>query len=132
MAGRMLKSLTKAHEIEMNSVHSRLLLVKMPRNDKLDIVFSVRDGRGIRQPYDDPLVIMLKVEEFNIQRVLIDNGNSADIIYLSTFQQMKLDKRTIRTFTSPLVSFTRHIIVTKGIITLSVCRHLPNTGHQGD
>ena len=85
----------------------------MPRNDKYDIIFLERDGRGIRQPHDDPLVIMLRVEEFNIHRVLIDNGSSADIIYLLAFQQMKLDKRRIKPFTSPLVSFTRDRIVLK-------------------
>ena len=92
----------------------------MPRNDKPDIVFSERDNRYIRQPHDDPLVIMLKVEEFNIHRVLIDNGSLADIIYLLAFQQMKLDKRRIKPFTSPLVSFTRDRIVLRGIITLTV------------
>ena len=73
MAGKTLKSLKKAHEREINSVHSWLPPVKIPRNDKLDIVFSKRDGRSIRQPYDDPLAIMLRVEEFNIHQVLIDN-----------------------------------------------------------
>ena len=60
--------------------------MKMPRNNEFDIIFSKRDGRGIRQPHDDPLVIMLRVEEFNIHWVLIDNGRSTDIIYLPTFQ----------------------------------------------
>ena len=73
IACRTLKSLNKAHEKEINSFHSRLPPVKMPRNDEPDIVFSKRDGRDIRQPHDDPLVIMLRVEEFNIHRVLIDN-----------------------------------------------------------
>ena len=58
----------------------------MPKNDKPDIDFSERDSRDIRQPNDDPLVIMLRVEEFNIHRVHIDNGSSADIIYLPAFQ----------------------------------------------
>ena len=59
--------------------------MKMPKNDEPDIVFSKRDGRDIRQPHDDPLVIMLKVEEFNIYQVLIDNESSANIIYLNAF-----------------------------------------------
>jgi len=63
---------------------------------------------------------MLKVEEFNIHRVLIDNGSSADIIYLLVFLQMKLDKKRIKPFTSPLVSFTRDRIVPRGIVTLTV------------
>ena len=94
--------------------------MKMPKNDKPDIVFSERNGHGIKQPYDDPLVIMLKVEEFNIHQVLIGNESSANIIYLPTFQQMKLDKKRIKPFTSPLVSFTRDRIVPRGIITLPV------------
>ena len=36
------------------------------------------------------------------------------------FQQMKLDKKRIRPFTSPLVSFTGDRIVLKGIVTLTV------------
>ncbi|XP_075655023.1 uncharacterized protein LOC142625217 [Castanea sativa] len=92
----------------------------MPRSDEPDIVFSKRDGRGIRQPHDDPLVIMLRVEEFNIHRILINNGSSADIIYLPAFQQMKMDKKRIRPFTSSLVSFIGDRIVLRGIITLTV------------
>ena len=94
--------------------------MKMPNNDKPGIFFSERDGCNIRQPHDDPLVIMLRVEEFNIHRVLIDNGSSTNIIYLPTFQQMKLDKKRIRPFTSPLVSFTRDKIFPRDIVTLTV------------
>ena len=57
----MLKSLKKAYEREINNVHSRLPPVKTPRNDEPDIVFSERDSRGIKQAYDDPLVIMIRV-----------------------------------------------------------------------
>lgn len=50
------------------------------------MVFLEEDVRGVKQPYDDPLVIKLMIEGFNIRRVLVDNGSSADIIYLSDFQ----------------------------------------------
>ena len=60
--------------------------MKVPKNDEPNIVFLERDCCGIRQPHDDPLVIMLRVEELNIHRVLIDNGSSVDIIYLPAFQ----------------------------------------------
>ena len=63
---------------------------------------------------------MLRIEEFNIHWVLIDNRSSVDIIYLPAFQQMKLDKKRIRPFTSPLLSFTRDRIVLRGIVTLTV------------
>ena len=60
--------------------------MKVPKNDEPNIVFLERDCCGIRQPHNDPLVIILKVEEFNIHWVLISNGSLADIIYLPVFQ----------------------------------------------
>ena len=63
---------------------------------------------------------MLRVEEFNIHCVLIDNGSSADIIYLLAFQQIKLDKKRIRPFILPLVNFIGDRIVPRGIVTLTV------------
>ena len=56
--------------------------MKMPKNDEPDIVFFERDSRGIRQPHDVSLVIMLRIEKFNIHRVLINNRSSTDIVYL--------------------------------------------------
>ena len=58
----------------------------MSKYNESNIIFSKKDARGIRQPHDDPLVIMLRMEEFNMHRVLINNGSLANIIYLPTFQ----------------------------------------------
>ena len=49
------------------------------------MLFLEEDARGVKQPYDDLLVIMLMIEVFNTRRVLIDNGSLADIIYLFAF-----------------------------------------------
>ena len=80
------KSLKKAYAREVNSIHSWFPPSKTPRYNKLDIVFSEKDAYGVRQPHDNPLVIMLRMKEFNMHRVLVDNDSSTDIIYLSTFQ----------------------------------------------
>ena len=53
--------------------------------------FNEEDARGVKQPYNDSLVIMLPIEGFNIKRILVDNGSSVDIIYLLAFQQLKLN-----------------------------------------
>ena len=57
--------------------------------------FLEEDARGVKQPHDDPLVIMVMIEGFNTRRVLVDNGNSADIIYLSAFQQLRVGRPII-------------------------------------
>ena len=53
--------------------------------------FFEEDARGVKQPHDDPLAIMVMIEGFNIKRVLVDNGSSANIIYLPALQQLKVD-----------------------------------------
>ena len=82
--------------------------------------FSEEDAKSVKQPYDDPLVIMIMIEGFSTQRVLVDSGSSADIIYLPTFQQLKLDLKRLRPFESPLVSFSGDKVYPRGIVTLTV------------
>ena len=82
--------------------------------------FNEADARGVRQPHNDPLVIMLNIEGFNTKRILVDNGSSADIIYLPAFQQLKLDEKRLRPFESPLVSFSGDRVYPKGLVTLTV------------
>ena len=85
-----------------------------------DFLFSKEDAKGVKQPHDDHLVIMLIIEGFNTRRILVDNGSSTDIIYLSTFQQLKLDPGRLRPFESPLISFNGDRVYPKGIVTLMV------------
>ena len=74
----------------------------------------------MKQPYDDLLVIMLMIEGFKTRRVLVDNRSLADIIYLSAFQQLKVDSKRFRPFKSPFVSFSGDKVYPWGIVTLTV------------
>ena len=116
--GGSFKSLKKAYQRQVNSVH-RMPPFKQRWTDQ-DMCFSEEDARGVKQPYDDPLVIMLVIEGFNTRRILVDNGSSADIIYLSVFQQLKLDLGRLRPFDSPFVSFSGDRVYPKGIMSLTV------------
>ena len=82
--------------------------------------FNEANARGVKQPHNNPLVIMLNIEGFNTKRILVDNGSSADIIYLLAFQQLRLDPKRLRPFESPLVSFSGDRVYPKGIVTLTV------------
>ena len=94
------------------------------RND--DIVFSEQDVKGIKELHDDPLVIMLTIEGFNTRRVLVNNGSSADVMYMTAFQQMKLDPKCLRPFRSLLVSFSGDHVYPKCIISLQIVRTYVN------
>ena len=101
----------------MNGVHSLPPLNQRKTNQ--DMYFLEEDARGIKQPHDDPLVIMIMIEGFNTRRVLVDNGSSADIIYLSAFQQLKMDPKRLCPFESPLINFSGENVYPRGIVTLT-------------
>ena len=84
------------------------------------MLFLEEDARGLKQPHDDLLVIMLMIEGFNTIRVLVDNGSSVDNIYLSTFWQLKVDSKRFCPFESPLISFNGDKVYSRGIVTLIV------------
>ena len=58
---------------------------KQKRTDQ-DMSFNEVDAKGVKQPHNDPLVIILTIEGFNTKRILVDNDNSTDIIYLPVLQ----------------------------------------------
>ena len=116
--GGSFKSLKKVYQRQVNSVH-RMPPVKQ-RWTNQDMCFSKEDARGVKQPHDDPLVIMLVIEGFNTRRILVDNDNLANIIYLSAFQQLKLDPRRLCPFDSPLISFSGDRVYPKGIVMLTM------------
>ena len=51
---------------------------------------------------------------------MVDNGSSADILYLLAYQQMKLDKDKLRPMDAPLVGFTGDKVFPVGIVTLTI------------
>ena len=59
---------------------------KMARINNLDIRFSEEDARRLHHPHDDALVVSLRVRDYNMHRVLVDNSSLADILYYLAFQ----------------------------------------------
>ncbi|XP_050254592.1 uncharacterized protein LOC126700444 [Quercus robur] len=117
-SGGSFRSLRKAYHRQVNSVHT--IPPSKYRRTYQDMSFNEGDARGVKQPHNDPLVIVLNIEGFNTRRILVDNGSSADIIYLPAFQQLKLDPKRLRPFDSPLVSFSGDRVYPRGIVTLTV------------
>ena len=59
---------------------------KIARRESPIIGFSVEDARRLHHPHDDALVVSIRIEDYNMHRVLVDNGNSVDILYYPAFQ----------------------------------------------
>ena len=112
------RSLKKLCQRQVNSIHM-IPPIKQRRMDE-DMSFNEANARGVRQPHNDPLVIMLNIEGFNTKRILVDNRSSADIIYLPAFQQLKLDPKRLQPFESFLVNFNGDRVYPKGIVMLTI------------
>ena len=52
---------------------------KIARKESPIIGFSEEDARHLHHPYDDTLVVNIRVGDNNVHRMLVDNGSSADI-----------------------------------------------------
>ena len=49
------------------------------------IGFSEEDARRLHHPHDDALVVNVRAGDYNVHQMLVDNGNSADILYYPSF-----------------------------------------------
>ena len=56
-------------------------VLKIAQRESPIIGFSEEDARRLHHPHDDALVVSIRIEDYNMHRVLVDNGSSADILY---------------------------------------------------
>ncbi|KAJ1411149.1 hypothetical protein SESBI_21393 [Sesbania bispinosa] len=54
------------------------------------ICFSQRDFEGIQPHQDDPMVIEVSMAKYKVQRVLVDQGSSTDILYWEAFKKLQI------------------------------------------
>jgi hypothetical protein len=66
------------------------------------------------------LVVTLEIAGYSTRHVFIDNGSSADIIYLTAFQQMRIGMDQLQPIETPLVSFAGTSVYPLGMITLQI------------
>ena len=82
--------------------------------------YSGEDKIGTIQPYDDALLITLRIGGYNVKRVTVDQGSAAEIMYPNLYKGLNLKAEDLTPYSSPLVSFKGKIIILKGQIRLPV------------
>jgi len=96
---------------------------KPPKSQKRDaqvIGFSDDDYAGVSLPHTDTLILSLAIANHKIHRILIDTGSSVDILYKSTFELMKIDRRKVIPARHSLMGFTGEQVLPFGSIELPV------------
>ena len=93
---------------------------KIARRESPVIGFSEDDAKRLYHPHDDALVVSLRVGDYNVHRMLVDNGSLAAILYYPAFQQMGINRARLTPTNAPLIGFGGTRILPLGAITLSV------------
>ena len=96
----------------------------MPKRAKMNVPLVLSfldvDKQGTIQPHDDALVVTLRIDGYDVKRVMIDQGSAAKIMYPDLYKGLGLKPENLTTHNSPLVSFEDKMIVLKGQIRLLV------------
>jgi hypothetical protein len=74
----------------------------------------------VQLPHNDPLVVMLRIGNFDVRRVLIDQGSFAEVMYHDLYKKLGLGEADLTSFASPVFGFSGESIIPKGKTTLSV------------
>jgi len=62
------------------------------------ITFIDNDFTVIDLAQDDHMVITMEIDKFAITKVLVDEGNSMNILYWKTFRKMRIPKTEIQPY----------------------------------
>jgi len=84
--------------------------VKAQRADDafdVDLVFTKADLQDVVPHENDPVVISVVTVGRKVHRVLVDQGNSTDVMFRMTFNKLQLSLDMLRSYTGCLYGFAR-------------------------
>ncbi|KAL0406631.1 UNVERIFIED_CONTAM: hypothetical protein Slati_3977000 [Sesamum latifolium] len=88
-----------------------------PANDAL-IQFDQEEQNVPGIPGNDALVITTLLANYEIERVFIDSGSSADILFGEAYDQMQLDDVPLEAVDTSLYGFAGKVVHPRGMISL--------------
>jgi hypothetical protein len=80
-------------------------LAARPKWAKVPITFTEEDFKLKSAIHNDAMVIEVNIARWIIGKVLVDNGSSADILFLETFEKMNLSQHMLHPPEYPLQGF---------------------------
>ena len=79
--------------------------------------FSEKDKIGTIQPHDDVLLITLRIRDYDVKRVMVDDGSGAEVMYPDLYKGLRLKPEDLMPYNSPLMSFGGKLVIPKGMIS---------------
>jgi hypothetical protein len=105
------------HQVKHVAVEVPIVCTKW---SNVQITFTDADIKPTSLMHMDTMVITTHDDKWNVTRVRVDNGSQAEILFLSTFEQMGLNKKQLKEASEPLYGFGGKKIESVGSIALLV------------
>jgi hypothetical protein len=124
-AAHLRKSYSIVDSVHPISVHT------VSRGDEEQVIsFSDNDLKDVQLSHNDPLVVTLRIGNYDVQRILIDQGSFAEVMYHRSLCEARLGGvRTVQ-FHNPHIRLFRraHCAVGKNHIACFSRSHQPSDG----
>ena len=88
-----------------DSVHLAPVCLARGGVQERTISFSNSDLKDVQLPHNDPLVITLRIGNYDVQRVLVDQRSFAEVMYQDLYEKLGLGEADLASFTSPIFGF---------------------------
>ena len=82
--------------------------------------FSKEDKIETIQPYDDALLITLRIGDYDVKRVMVDGSSAAEVMYPDLYKGLGLKPEDLMPYNSPLMNFDGKLVIPKGMIRLPI------------
>jgi hypothetical protein len=96
----------------------------------VQITFTKADINLTSVPHTNAMVITAHIDKWNATRVLVDNESQAEILFLSTFEQMGFSKKQLKEASKSLYGFRGKKIEPVGSILLPVSFSTPSNARS--
>ena len=83
-------------------------------------MFTDEDLVGVRTPHHDALTITLRIANYDVDKLLVDQGSSFEVMCLDLFRKLKLSIADLKEATVPLIGFAGKVTIPLGKIVLPV------------
>ena len=89
------------------------------------MLFTNQEAVRVLHPHNDAIVVSAPVANNLVRRILIDNSSSADIIFKSALDKMKVAGLRPTLISTPLFGFSGERVMTEGTIDLPITFGMP-------
>lgn len=104
----------------------QLHYLKRPRpQGGTSITFTEDELEGVDTSEDDPMVITAMIGDWEIRRILVDQGSSAEILFHDAFRQLDIKNTILTPFTGNLIGFFGAQVPVQGTVKLNLLLGTP-------